>query len=352
MLADELILGFKDLILITGANGFIGSKIVETLLRYGFKNLRCFVRPTSNLDKLSKIVSSNDEASIEIFKGNLLSSDDCNKAVKGVSVIYHLAAGIEKSFAGCFLNSAVITRNLLEAIVTNNGIVRFLNVSSFAVYSNYTVKRNAVLDETCEIESQFMHRSAYCFGKVKQDELLLKYSNKYNINYVIVRPGSVYGPGTRQLIPPRLGSGSFGIFFLFRRLNKIPFTYIDNCADAIGLAGIKKGVDGEVFNIVDDDLPNNWKFLRMYKKNVSHFKSIYIPYRVFYFFCFLWEKYSKWSKEQLPPVFNRRKCAALWKGNRYSNHKIKQLLGWKPKVSFNEAVKPYFNYLRTIGKTK
>ena len=54
----------------------------------------------------------------------------------------------------------------------------------------------------------------------------------------------------------------------------------------------QKGVDGEVFNIVDDDLPTSRGFLKMYKKNVRDFRSIYVPYRVFYLFCYLWEKYS------------------------------------------------------------
>ena len=123
--------------------------------------------------------------------------------------------------------------------------------------------------------------------------------------------------------------------------------YIDNCAEAIVLAGIKKGVDGEVFNIVDDDLPTSREFLEMYKKNVGHFKSIYIPYRIFYFLCYLWEKYSKWSEGQLPPAFNRLKCAAHWKCIRHSNKKLKNLLGWKPKISFDEASNRYFEYLKS-----
>ena len=49
---------------------------------------------------------------------------------------------------------------------------------------------------------------------------------------------------------------------------------------------IKKGIDGEVFNVVDDDLPTSREFLKMYKRNTGHFKSIYIPYRIFYFLCY------------------------------------------------------------------
>jgi nucleoside-diphosphate-sugar epimerase len=129
--------------------------------------------------------------------------------------------------------------------------------------------------------------------------------------------------------------------------NIFPLTYVDNCAEAIVLAGLKKGVDGEIFNIVDDDLPTCREFLKLYKKNVKNFKSIFIPYRLFYLLCYLWEQYSKWSEGQLPPVFNRLRCEASWKGNRYTNQKLKNLLGWKPRISFEDASKYYFGYLKT-----
>ncbi len=142
----------------------------------------------------------------------------------------------------------------------------------------------------------------------------------------------------------KIGIDTFGIFFHLGGSNRIPLTYVDNCADAIALAGLVKGIDGEAFIIVDDDLPTSRQFLKMYKKNVGKFKSIYIPYSSFYFLCYLWEKYSTWSEGQLPPAFNRMRCAAGWKNVKYTNTKLKKLLGWKPKVSFQEASQRYFEY--------
>lgn len=352
MIEDDSIINSNDLILITGANGFIGSRVVDTLLRCGFSNLRCFVRPSSNLETLNNIINPfSGKADIEMFTGTLLSRDDCKKATEDVSVIFHLAAGIEKSFPGSFLNSVVTTKNLLDSTLEGKSLKRFLNVSSFSVYSNWKIKRGRLLDETCEIESQFVERhEPYCYGKAKQDELVMEYGRKYNIPYVIVRPGAVYGPGKSQ-ITARVGIDTFGIFLHLGGFNRIPLTYVDNCADAIVLAGIKKGIEGEIFNIVDDDLPRSRKFLKMYKKNVRRFKSIYVPYRIFYYCCCLWEKYSKWSEGQLPPAFNRRRCAAYWKGNRYSNEKLKKLLGWKPRVPFAEASKRYFESLKKTTNT-
>jgi nucleoside-diphosphate-sugar epimerase len=350
LVKNDYIIDFSDPILITGAAGFIGRRVVETLLRYGFINLRCLVRPSSDLRALDEATYGFNKAKIQIVKGNLLSPDDCKRATQEVSVIFHLAAGVEKSFPGCFMNSVVATRNLLDSILQNGDIKRFLNVSSLAVYSNNDVGRRGLLDETSEVEKQpELRHEAYSYGKIKQDELLLEYSSKHNIPFVIVRPGEVYGPGKRK-IPGRVGIDTFSVFLHLGGPNPIPLTYVDNCAEAIVLAGIKKGVNGETFNIVDDDLPASREFLRMYKRYAQPFVSIYMPYKFFYFFCYLWEKYSVWSHGQLPPAFNRKRCVAHWKPTNYSNRKIKDLLDWKPEVPLVEGLNRYFDYMKATGE--
>jgi nucleoside-diphosphate-sugar epimerase len=344
----DFIISEKDKILITGSNGFIGSRVVKTLLEYGFVNLRCFVRPSSNLKSLNEIIASNKDT-IEIVQGNLLSPMDCKKAVKDVSVIFHLAAGIEKTFPGCYMNSVITTRNLLESVLEEKILKRFLTVSSFAVYSTRKIRRGGLLDENCELESDLVERNeGYTYGKAKQDEFVIDFGKKHGIPYVIVRPGAVYGYG--KGITSRVGLDTFGIFMHLGGKNRIPFTYVDNCADVMVLAGLKEGVDGEVFNVVDDDLPRSRKFLKMYKKNVRNFKSVFIPYKLFYFLSFLWEKYSKWSNGQIPLAFSRNRCRAYYKGNRYSNEKAKRMLGWKQKIPTEEGMKMYFEYQKMKGK--
>ena len=328
-----------DRILITGSNGFIGAEVVQILLEYGMVNLRCFVRPSSELRRLENVLSEFDLGKkVELITGDLLSRDDCRNAAEGISVILHLAAGIEKSFAGAFMNSAVATRNLMDAFLELGRPKRFVNVSSFAVYSNLTLGRGALVDETCALEDSPQERfDAYGFAKLKQDELVKEYGRKHNLPYVIVRPGAVFGPG-RQALSGRVGINTFGFFVHLGGSNVLPLTFADNCAEAIVLAGLTPGVEGEIFNVVDDDLLTSNQFLEAYKKNVKPFFCLTVPYFLAYAMCVLWEKYSKWSKGQLPPVFNRRRCAAEWKGNRYSNQKLRDRLGWKPRVPMKEAM--------------
>lgn len=167
---------------------------------------------------------------------------------------------------------------------------------------------------------------------------------------MIVRPGYVFGPGKREL-SGRVGIGTFGFFIQVNGSHSLPLTFVDNCAEAIVLAGLKTGVDGEIFNVVDDDLLTGRQFLKAYKKKVRSFRSIGIPYFAGYGLCSLWEKYSKWSKNQLPPAFNRRRCAAEWKGNRYSNRKLRERLDWKPRVPMQQAMEAFLAQFETNGET-
>ncbi len=347
--SNGFIVGSDDLILITGAAGFIGSRVVENLLDRGFRNLRCFARPSGDPAKVETLTGHHrDGARVEVVTGNLLSREDCARATKDSAVIFHLAAGRgEKSFPGAFMNSVVTTRNLLDASLQDRCLRRFVNISSFTVYSNRRKPLWRQLDESCPVEEHPERRGeAYCFAKVKQDEIVAEYGKMLGVPYVIVRPGYVLGPGN-PAITDRVGIDTFGFFLHLGGSNTIPFTYVDNCADAIVLAGLKPGIDGEVFNVVDDDLPSSRRFLRMYKKRVKSFRSLYVPHPVSYALCFLWEHYSVWSEGQLPPAFSLSRWHAYLKKTRYTNEKMKTLLGWTPRVPMTEALRRYFEACRS-----
>ena len=343
----SFIISPDDPILVTGAAGFIGARVVATLLSHGFRNLVCLARPTSNLAKLESLLSNRPTGvQLRLIKGNLLSRQDCEDASKDVAVIYHLAAGTgEKSFPDAFMNSVVTTRNLLDASLQHARLRRLVLVSSFSVYVNQHNPRAGLLDESCAVEDHpELRGEAYCFGKVKQEQIVSEYGKNFGLPYVILRPGSVYGEGTHS-IAGRVGIGTFGFFLHMGGPNTIPFTYVDNCAEAIVLAGLVPGVDHEIFNVVDDDLPSSRQFLSWYRKRAKDFKSVYVPHALSYALCYFWEKYSEWSKGQLPPAFNRRRWYTYWKKTRYTNQKLKARLGWAPKVSTAEGMRRYFQSL-------
>jgi nucleoside-diphosphate-sugar epimerase len=342
----------SDRILVTGATGLLGPRLIDKLVASGCTRIRAFVRPSSNLVALDR-AKSYPGLDLEIISGNLLSPDDCRRATEGVALVFHLAAGTgDKSYAGAFLNSVVTTRNLLEALREGATLKRFVNVSSFSVYSGTALRPGAILDETCALESEPQLRyEAYCYGKLKQDQIVMEYGRQHGLPYVIMRPSVIYGPG-RTTLTGRVGIGTFGLYLHLGGGNSIPLTYVDNCADALALAGFAPGINGEVFNIVDDNLPRSRTLLKMYKRNVRPFHSIYVPHSLTRMFCLVWERYSTWSHGQLPPAFNSRRWAAYWQGNRYSNEKLKRVLGWTPRVSTATGLMTFFSYCKDAAEHK
>lgn len=328
-------------IVVTGAAGFVGRRVVARLRDRGCEKIVCLARTPQGFE-----IDPN-ESRVEVFRGNLLSRDDCRSLIRSGDVVLHLAAGRgEKSYADAFLNSVVTTRNLLDACVAAGGVRRFVNVSSFAVYSNRNKPDGRVLDESCPVDPSPESRgNAYCFAKVCQEEIVEEYGRTHGVPYANLRPGVVYGPGNPG-IHGRIGIGSFGLFLHLGGGNRVPLTYVDNCAEAIVLAGFSDGPSGETFNVVDDDLPTSREFLRRYKGEVRSFASVYVPHAVSYLLCALWERYSRWSRGQLPPVYNRSEWHVSWKRTEYSNRRLKEGLGWRQVVPTAEGLARHFEDCR------
>jgi nucleoside-diphosphate-sugar epimerase len=235
---------------------------------------------------------------------------------------------------------------VLDAARKQQSLRRFVNISSLAVYSNSNKRHGRLLDESCPLETKPERRGdAYCFAKVKQDELVAEYATKHGVPCVTLRPGYVFGPA-KSGISSRIGIGTFGLFLHLGGGNQIPLTYVDNCAEAIAQAGLRPGLENEVFNVVDDDLPTSRQFLKMYKRQVSPFASVYVPHVISYALCYLWERYSHWSEGQLPPVFNRLHWHAYLKRTHYSNTKLKTRVGWTPRIPMDVGLQHFFEASR------
>lgn len=331
-------------VLVTGAAGFLGSYLTRLLLNEKKHTVRCLVRQQSSKEKLLDFLDKESRSRVEILIGNLTNSNDLVEAVRDIEVIYHCAAVMKGATADMIYNTVVGSRNLLEAIL-NKDIKRFVLVSSFSVYGVASLPKLATINENTPFESNPVKRDAYAYTKCRQEKLFREYSNKHRIPMVFIRPGVIYGEGSAPF-PARVGINLFGIFLHLGNDNLIPLTHVENCAKAIALAGEIEDIDGQIFNIHDDDLVTSAQYLKQYKKYVKKIKSINIPYRLLLFFAFLNERYYIFSKGQLPEIFTRYKVRSHWKKQNFSNAKAKELLNWKPMISTKDGMGSFFRFLR------
>ena len=338
-------------ILITGSIGFLGRRIVERLLAHGQTDLRCMLRDPSKASVLNDLAAAHPSASVELFYANLKNRQEIRPALEQVDLVIHAAAALKGSPAEMFLDSVVASRNLLDAIVTRapGTLPRVVLISSFGAIGVASLPRNAMVDETSPMENRPGERDVYSYTKLRQEQMFWEYSSRFPFELVVMRPGVIYGPGGGHF-SNRVGLSLFGRFVHLGGSNLLPLTYVDNCAEAIVVAALAPQAAGQIYNVVDDDLPTSRQYLKLYQKQVKPVRAVPIPYWLLLWGSALVERYSRYSKVQLPAIFTPYKTRAMWGGNRFTNAKLK-LLGWKPLVTTRDGLNRSFAFFRQEPKT-
>mgnify|MGYP001178183755 FL=1 len=190
----------SEKVLVTGSDGFIGSHLVEALLNEGCK-VKAFVYYNSFnswgwLDTFPKDLL--DE--IEVFSGDIRDPNGVREAVKGVNVIFHLAALIAIPFSYHSPDSYVDTNikgtlNVLQAARDYN-VKKILVTSTSEVYGT---AKYVPIDEAHPFQGQ----SPYSASKIGADRIAESFYRSFNLPVTIVRPFNTYGPrqSARAIIP-------------------------------------------------------------------------------------------------------------------------------------------------------
>jgi dTDP-glucose 4,6-dehydratase len=238
-------------VLVTGAGGFIGSHLTESLLGQGAR-VRAFVRYNSRADAglLSLLPPARDlRGSLKVVAGDLRDPQAVREAVKGCEVVFHLGALIsipysyrhpyevaETNFMGT-LNVLMACRDL--------GVSRLVHTSTSEVYGT---ARYAPIDEAHPLQGQ----SPYSASKIGADKLVESFYCAYGVPLVTVRPFNTFGPrqSARAVIPTIITQALVGSTIQLGNLDTTrDFTYVRDTVNGFVCAAQASGVDGIVFNL-------------------------------------------------------------------------------------------------------
>ena len=222
-------------VLVTGAAGFLGKALIERLLVHGYTDIRCNVRRQADISRLEPLFERYPHIRLEYCVGNLKYRDDAARAVDNVQLIFHLAAGKKGTAADLFLDSVVSSRNLLDA-VTDRKPLRIVLVSSFGVYGVAGLRRGTQVNEQTVLEPRPEWRDHYSFAKLRQEQLFWEYQRRNGFELVVLRPGVIYGPDGGHF-SNRVGLTIGNWQLHFGGSNLLPLSYVDNCAEALVIAG-------------------------------------------------------------------------------------------------------------------
>ena len=188
------------MVLVTGAGGFIGSHLTETLLREGAR-VRAFLRYTSrNRQGLLSEIPLPFRENLELYFGDLRDQESVKGAFPDVEAVFHLGAliGVPYSFLHpreVMENNTLSTMNILSAALEYK-TSRVVVTSSSEVYGS---AQRLPMDENHPLHPQ----SPYAASKVACDALALSYFHSFNLPVTVLRPFNTYGPrqSLRAVIP-------------------------------------------------------------------------------------------------------------------------------------------------------
>ncbi len=310
-------------VLVTGADGFIGSHLCEILLENGY-DVRAFVYYNSFnswgwLDSLDK----NKKSKIDIFSGDIRDPNGVREAMKGIDEVFHLAALIAIPFSYHSPDSYVDTNikgtlNVLQASRELN-TKRILITSTSEVYGT---AKYVPIDENHPFQGQ----SPYSATKIGADRIAESFYRSFDLPLTIVRPFNTYGPrqSARAVIPTIITQLLCGEKQI--KLGSLTptrdFNYVKDTANGFLEISKSEKTIGEEINIATSkeisikDLAS--EIIRQINKDAT-------------IIC---------DEERLRPEKSEV--------NRLlgSNEKVKKLTNWEPKFTFAEGIKETIDWFR------
>lgn len=322
-------------IVVTGATGYIGSRLIERLLETPGTQVRAFVRDPSKAEALRQMGA-------EIAVGDLTDPDSVLAAVRGASRIYHAGACVDEQAPRDELWAVNVdgTRNLVEAAFTA-GSPRLIHLSSCAVYGSAQL---LAIDEETPIRTG---ASPYHDSKVGAEEVVWA-AQSQGLPITLARPSQVYGPGSPNFtIRPIEAIQSGKMILIDGGRHWCKPVYIDNLLDGLLILGDHPRALGQAFNLVDGYAVPWRLFFGAYAHMLGRHQLPSVPFPLAWLAA--WAEEISASIRGKRPALTRRTVTSLRSTNTFSNLKARQLLGWAPRIGFEEGMQRTQRWLADSG---
>ncbi len=309
--------------LITGASGFVGSHLADSLLKKNYE-VYCLIRKTSNLRWLNN-------KNFHFIEGDLFSNDVLSSVIKDMDYVFHVAGVVKsKTKEGFKKGNYLATKNLLEITLKNNpNIKKFIHISSGAVCGPNPD------DKPMDEEYECKPKTTYGITKKLAEDEVLKYKDKFPV--VIIRPPAVFGPrDTEILVYFKTFAKGLNSVIGFRE-KYLSLIYIEDLINGIILATEKVTKSGSIYFICSDK-EYNWNEIGNITSKLLGKKALKlrIPHFIVYIVGAIAQFFSIFS--QNATTLNIEKCFDITRKKWvFSNIKAKNELGFKELYTLEES---------------
>lgn len=317
---------------VTGATGFVGSTLVDELLKKGMK-VKCAIRKTSNLQWLKG-------KDIELHEVNLMDQTSIKSAIKGCDYIFHLAGVLFSNTEREFVEGNVkSTENLIWAILSQEQTIkRFVFVSSIIAAGSSKSGEPMVESDDC---APF---TWYGKSKWESEKIVLKYRDKLPVT--IIRPGAVYGPRDYAMFTSFQVSKT-GINIIPGERGKLgSVIHVYDLSRGILDSAMTDITIGEVYFLANDDFIYQEDFGKTIIKAMGKKPyNLLIPYGIWSIAANISELYGKISGKKV--LLNRQKVLEF--KERFiicSTDKAKKDFGFMQEIPFPEGISSTLEWYR------
>ena len=317
-------------VLVTGATGCVGSHVVEALCARG-DTVRALVRDSQATMPWARGVA------VQIIPGDLTHPAALRAAASGVDLVVHCAAKVGDWGPLEEYRQANVEglRHLLKA-AQGPLLQRFVHLSSLGTYE---ARHHHNTDETTPLPAT--HMDGYTQSKVESEKLALSFQKDHGMPVTVLRPGFIYGPRDRTVLPKLVENLRQGkVKYLGSGQQLMNCVFVGNLVDAILLALDNPKAIGEAFNITDGESVSKRRFIEKVAdgfgvRRPGWFK---VPLWLAMPLARWMESAARKRGDKNPPLLTQARVKFLGLNLDFSIDKARRLLGYAPRVCFDEGI--------------